>query len=187
MSQTQSTVPKGPNFWWGLGANVESQLAIGGVTTMIAKMNPIDGAAANCLIRVACKQIGPGLGGGGDVVLVIATGVASPAGFPAAKVDGGWNVSFRDIVSFTSTPESCYKLARMIKMVPMAEILDFTIAHPSYLMNMKDAVMDFYNTAIIGYDTATAHPKLWMFPVAGVGFEMGLTYQFGYTTEVVNL
>ena len=152
---------------------------------MIAKMNPINGAAVNCVISVACKQIGPGLGGGTDVVLVIATGVNSPAGFPAAKVDGGWNVSIRDVVSVSSTRESAYKLARMIKTIPLSEIVDFTIAHPSYVLHMKDAVMDFYNTAIIGYDTAKAKPKLWMFPVAGVGLELGLTYQFGFTTAVI--
>jgi hypothetical protein len=161
MSDAKTAAAGSDDFWWGLGANVESQSIAMGVSAMVARMSPVGGApGASCVIRVSSVQFGPGLGGGGDVVLVIATGIAAPVNFPMARIDGGWSVSFRDAVSFTSTPASCYRLAAALRTVPVKDILDFTIKNPAYVLKFKDAVSAFYNTMVIGADTAMRTPAL---------------------------
>jgi hypothetical protein len=188
MSQAGSTSNKPANFWWGLGANVESQAIVMGVSTMMTRMFASTNMTTSCVIRVSSTQFGPGLGGGGgDVVLVIATGIASPSHFPMAKADGGWSLSFRDVVAWSSTPKSCFELAHLIRTVPTKDILDFAVKNPAYFGKLKEAVGAFYNTMIVGKDAVLDLPRLWMFPLAGVGFELGVTYRCVNPTELVAL
>jgi hypothetical protein len=72
MSEVQ-TAAATENFWAGLGVSVESQMGIGGVNVMMANMVSFPDMTSSCWIRVPGTQFGPGLGGGGDLVLVIAT------------------------------------------------------------------------------------------------------------------
>ena len=200
MSQAVSTGNKPGNFWWGLGVNVESQALVMGVSTMMTRMFSSIDLVTSCVIRVSSTQFGPGLGGGGDVVLVIATGIASPAHFPMAKADGGWSLSARRGVGSSINLKtlkglkSCAEMAHLIKTVPTEEILDVFAKHPAYVGKLKNAVGAFYNTMIDGKDATTVGadalldlPRLWMFPLAGVGFELGVTYQCVNPTELVAL
>jgi hypothetical protein len=187
MSQAISTSNKPGNFWWGLGINAESQALVMGVSTMMARMFSSTDLTASCVIRVSSTQFGPGLGGGGDVVLVIATGIASPAHFPMAKADGGFSLSLRDVFALSTTPKSCFELAHLIRTVPTKDILDFAVQNPAYFGKLKDAVGAFYNTMIVGTDAVVDLPRLWMFPLAGVGFELGVTYRCVNPTELVVL
>jgi hypothetical protein len=185
MTQTTATAIRQKNFWWGLGVNVESQDVLIGVNAMVTRMFAFADWSTSCVIRVSSAQFGPGLGGGADSVLVIATGIASPTSFPMAKVDGGWNVSLRDVVSASSTPKSCIELAHLIRTVPTSEIVDFAVKNPSYFLKLKDVVGAFYDTMVVGADAVMDSPRLWIFPVAGIGFELGLTYRCGNRTELL--
>jgi|HubBroStandDraft_1064217.scaffolds.fasta_scaffold09393_2 hypothetical protein len=154
MSQAVPTSGKQHNFWWGLGVSVDSQAITLGVSAMLSRMFAFPDEGAKCVIRVSGVQVGPGLGGGDDTVLVIATGIAGPPQFNSARLDGGWNFSLRDFFSATSTPKSCFKLAQLIRTVPTKEILDFTIAHPAYIGVLKDTVGLFYDSVIVGANAA---------------------------------
>lgn len=187
MSQATTAASRKQNVWWGVGVNVESQIAVAGISAMLARMFSLTDANKNCLIRVSGVQAGPGLGGGGDYVLVIATGVATPSKFPLMKVDGGWEFSLRDVVSANDTPKACFQLARAIKDVPASELADFAVKHPSYLLKLKDAVGAFYDSMAIGADAVMKLPRLWTFPLVGIGFQLSVTYHFRNRVELVEL
>jgi hypothetical protein len=59
--------------------------------------------------------------------------------------------------------------------------------NPAYFGKLKDAVLAFYNTMIVGKDALLDLPRLWMFPLGGVGFELEVTYRCVNPTELVAL
>lgn len=187
MSQAMSAGGKRRNCWWGLGAAVESQSIALGVNTTLVRMFAFSNSGESCVIRLSGIQIGPGLGGGGDLALVIATGIATPAGFLSVRTEGGWDFSLRDVVSATSTPKSCLQLAHLVKTVPMSEILDYTVKNPSYVLKLRDAVGGFRDAVIVGADAVMDKPRLWTFALVGVGFQLSLTYRCANRTTLLTM
>lgn len=186
MSQAISAATPTENVWWGLGGFVESQDVVIGINTMLVAMRRLDTpAAAPAVLRISGMQVGPGLGGGGDLALVIATGVAAPGEFPLVTADSGWSFALRDVVSATSTPKSCIDLARVARSVPMKEIIDFTVKNPSYVGKMGDAVKLFWNSVQVGTGAALRERKLFIFPLVGVGFQLSMTYHCRNRTELL--
>jgi hypothetical protein len=82
------------NAWYGLGVTVETQLLVGGMETMLARMKSFEGSR-ECYIRVKKLRAGPGLGGGADGTLVLASGVPTAYDFTNVEIESGWGLSLR--------------------------------------------------------------------------------------------
>jgi len=188
MALETSAPTRTENFWWGLGVYVEGQIYVGGTRSVTAHMFSIDGNYT-CFIQTLGWQVGPGLGGGGDVILLIATGISSPASFSNAEVEGGWSGSARfgevtsgEIVTWAKMPKDLYRLSSLIKNVPVSKILDRSVVRPDYVLKLKDAIVDFYgavfDTASVAGDTILSRPKLHTFTIAGGGFQLDVVYNF---------
>jgi hypothetical protein len=199
MNQAVSASNKPGNFWWGLGVNVESQALVMGDNLVMARMFSSLDTSTSCVIRVSGIQFGPGLGGGGDIVLAMATGISAQSDFSTVRVDGGWSFSLRRGVGSSFSLKtfkglrSAAQLVHLIKTVPTREILDVFVKKPAYVGKLKESVVAFYHTTTDGKDAATGGmdvamhlPRLSIFPIAGLGFELGMTYQHFNPTELVS-
>jgi hypothetical protein len=179
---------KSSNFWFGIGIDVESQGFAVGISQMMATMWSYANPATSCVISVFGYQFGPGLGGKGDIVLVLGTGISGPDSFRNAALDGGWNPAVATDVdwSVVKSGKAVADVAKLLRTVPPREILKFGVKHPPYLGSLYDVAKDFYNSLMVGGDTLFRVPRLWMFPLAGGGLELSLTYRCNNRTELVS-
>ncbi|HEV7404264.1 MAG TPA: hypothetical protein VGO11_15085 [Chthoniobacteraceae bacterium] len=183
--------------WWGLGATVESQLFVGGTTATLARMQSLDGSLPSCVIRVTNYQVGPGLGGGGDVVLFLASGIVNPGSFPTLTLESGWNLQLRAVGSFTNVikdgievAKSGKNLIRLIKAIPLKDIVKFSIKHPAYTWSLKPAIEQLAASKGLiedGVDIAKRKAKMWTLPTFGTGVELSAAYSFHNRVSVIDL
>lgn len=194
------------SVWWGIGTTIESQAFVGGIKQTTALMVNMGRKSPNCFLQVTGAQVGPGLGGSGNLKLLLATGVSSIGIFPTLAVEGGWDyevdagvswsTEVKDGIRAAKTAKNAIKhrheiaeslriLTALIKSVPLEEVLNFSVRNPRYIQRLKPAVESLITAAgLLGdgddllSDANSIVPKLRMIPIAGGGFELSATYGF---------
>jgi hypothetical protein len=178
------------NAWWGLGLTVETQV-LAGAESILAWMSSFEPPYRRCVIRALQYRMGVGLGGGGDVTLVLASGVSSPIGFASLPTEGGWGFSARFGPESSSAAASAAKLsaslAKRFSYRELRNLAQFGIDRSRSMNEFKDDVADFYDSVMFGVDTAKGRPKVWTFALFGGGFEVAGYYKFSGRIDAVSL
>jgi hypothetical protein len=183
------TMPKTvPKMYFGVGAKFGGIL-IGGTQTMEGYLFSVDDYKDQVHAEARIWTLGPGLGGGANVVFIMAYGSPHKHEFVGTKFDG-WDFAvslggrWGDAVKGVSKIPAIAKLARVIKQGGKIEqaLKGAAKLSPSEWEKVAELVKS--SREALGVDSNAAKPQLNVFdiPLAGAALEVSLYKWWGTVT-----
>jgi hypothetical protein len=187
-----TTMPKAvPKMYFGVGAKFGG-IVIGGTQTMEGYLFSVDDYKDQVHVEARIWTLGPGLGGGANVVFIMAYGSPSKHKFVGTKFDG-WDFAvslggrWGDAVKGASKIPAVAKLAKVVK---QGGGISQALKGASKLSASEwEKVAELVKTSreALGVDPDATKPQLNVFdiPLAGAALEVSL-YKWWGTVTVFN-
>lgn len=183
------TMPKaGPKMYFGVGAKFGGIL-IGGTQTLEGYLFSVDDYNDRVHVEARIWTLGPGLGGGGNVVFIMAYGSPHKHEFLGTKFDG-WDFSvsiggrWGDVVKGARKIPAVAKLAQVIKKGGKIDqaLKGGAKLSPSEWEKVSELVKS--SREALGVDSDATKPQLSVFdiPLAGAALEVSLYKWWGTVT-----